>query len=106
MTLNWPHKFHCILYVMFTLYFFCENNSEMSIGDVYTALTHHTETVDIVREGEFDTLEEAIHRMINIGSRWYFYPNACIKFDDVIVGIYFEDGLVLEFDAQKELSFV
>lgn len=78
----------------------------MSIDDVYNALMNRTKDVDIVREGEFDTLEEAVYRMNNIGSRWFFYPNACIKHNDLIVGLYFECGLVLEFDMLNKMALV
>lgn len=80
---------------MFALHFFSENNDNMSIEDVFNAVQNRTKDVDIVREGEFDTLEDAIYRMNNIGSRWFFYPNACIKQNDLIVGLYFACGLVM-----------
>lgn len=54
------------------------------------------------RRGEFETLPDALDRMNNIGSRWLFFPNACIVKDDLveggereIVGIYMEDGFIV-----------
>lgn len=54
---------------------------------------------DFVKEGEFETFPEALDRMNNIGSRWFFFANACIIKDDLakggereIVGIYMQDG--------------
>lgn len=33
---------------------------------------------DYVSEGFFETLQQALYRLENIGSRWIFYPNADI----------------------------
>jgi|688.fasta_scaffold1877407_2 hypothetical protein len=35
-------------------------------------------STDYVSEGFFETLEQALDRLENIGSRWIFYPNADI----------------------------
>lgn len=32
------------------------------------------DTIDSVTEGHFDTVEAAIDRADNVGSRWIFYP--------------------------------
>ncbi len=41
-------------------------------------LSFFSDDGESVIEGQFDTLDEALDRMDNIGSRWIFYPNAMI----------------------------
>jgi hypothetical protein len=83
---------------MFNLYFFSENDPEVAfdIKDKLPKYVDNKLVYDYVREGEFDTKEEAEDRMNNIGSRWIFYPNACIieELGDkrLLVGIYMADG--------------
>jgi len=49
---------------MYELFFFCVDEDG--------------EPCETVREGAFETEEEALDRMDNIGSKWFFYPNAYI----------------------------
>jgi hypothetical protein len=49
----------------YTLWFFTDENPE--------------DTPEYVREGEFDSVEDAEERIENIGSRWFFYPHALIS---------------------------
>lgn len=49
---------------MFDLYFYAFNEADG--------------TTEFVKEGTFDSLEDAEDRIENIGSRWIFYPNARI----------------------------
>lgn len=80
---------------MFNLYFFSENDPEVAF-DIKDGTANRE---DYVRECTFKTKEEAEDRMNNIGSRWIFYPNACIieDLDDlgnkrILIGIYMADG--------------
>ena len=84
--------------VMFSLYFF-SHNDEMNIGDVYKVIVNNEmslDKIDAVHEGDFDSLDLAIDRMDNIGSRWIFYPNAYILKNNELIGIYFQCGLNIE----------
>ena len=49
---------------MYELFFFCADEDG--------------EPIETVREGLFDTEDEALDRLDNIGSKWFFYPNAYI----------------------------
>ena len=83
---------------MFNLYFFSENDPEVAfdIKDKKPCYLDNKLVLDYVREGEFNTKEEALDRMNNVGSRWIFYPNACIIEDlgdkRILIGIYMADG--------------
>ena len=83
---------------MFDLYFFSENDPEVAfdIKDKKPCYLDNKLVLDYVRGGEFNTNEEALDRMNNIGSRWIFYPNACIIEDlgnkRIVTGIYMADG--------------
>jgi hypothetical protein len=76
---------------MFALYFFTGDNPDLAVAICDCTLTGSI----YVREGEFDTLQDALHRLDNIGSRWVFYPNACIVQDcdgeRSLAGIYMQD---------------
>lgn len=83
----------------FILYFFSGDDLDFAQTICNMSWTFDDEN-DFVKEGEFETLPEALDRMNNIGSRWIFYPNACIIQDNLaqggereIVGIYMEDGI-------------
>lgn len=79
---------------MFTLYFFCGNDmmTPFRIADGTAEFLD-----DYVREGDFVTFRQAVDRMNNIGSRWIFYPNACIIDDQSeVVGTYMADGFNIE----------
>jgi hypothetical protein len=43
---------------------------------------------DYVSEGFFETLEQALDRLDNIGSRWVFYPNADIVHQGRVIKIF------------------
>jgi hypothetical protein len=73
---------------MFSLYFFNGDDPELAF-DIKDRKALYNE---YVKEGEFDTYESAIDRIRNIGSRWIFYPNACIIEGEKVIGIYMEDG--------------
>jgi len=80
---------------MFNLYFFSGNDPEVAF-DIKDGKADRGE---YVREGTFNTKEEALNRLDNIGSRWIFYPNACIiedldelKNKCILIGIYMADG--------------
>jgi hypothetical protein len=73
---------------MFSLFFFIGNDPELAF-DIKDGKALYNE---YVKEGEFDTLDSVIDRMYNVGSRWIFYPNACIIKDGKVIGIYMEDG--------------
>lgn len=82
---------------MFILYFFTGDSSELATAICDSAVFRpYTLGDDYVREGAFDSLQDALHRLDNIGSRWIFYPNACIVQDcdgkRSLVGIYMGDG--------------
>lgn len=83
---------------MFNLYFFSENDPEVAY-DIVEKRPQYVDNklvLDYVREGTFETKEEAVDRMNNIGSCWIFYPNACIIEDlgdtCILIGIYMADG--------------
>jgi hypothetical protein len=75
---------------MFSLFFFTGNDPELAF-DIKDRIARYID--EYVKEGEFDTYESAIDRMNNIGSRWIFYPNACIIEGEKVIGIYMEDGV-------------
>ena len=82
----------------FFLYFFTGNDLDFTRTICNMSWTFDDQD-DFVKEGEFRTLPDALDRMNNIGSRWFFFPNACIIKDDLakggereIVGIYMQDG--------------
>ena len=96
---------------MFLLYFFTGDDPSFSEVICNMSCTHNSRSLrdDFVKEGEFDTLPEALNRLDHIGSRWFFFPNACIIEDDFatkggreIVGVYMEDGI--NFIARKFAS--
>jgi hypothetical protein len=74
---------------MFSLYFFNGDDPELAF-DIKDRIARYID--EYVKEGEFDTLDSVINRMYNVGSRWIFYPNACIIKDGKVIGIYMEDG--------------
>lgn len=74
----------------FILYFF--SGDDLDFAQTICNMSWQCFELDnFVKEGEFETLPEALDRMDNIGSRWIFYPNACIIQDNMsereIVGI-------------------
>lgn len=83
---------------MFVLYFFTGDNPELA--RTICDCAGRVQTLDdgyFVREGVFDSLREALHRMDNPTSNvWVFYPNACIVLDGgdtrKLVGTYMENG--------------
>jgi hypothetical protein len=74
---------------MFSLFFFNGNDAELAF-DIQDKKARYNE--EYVKEGEFDTLEVAENRLDNIGSRWFFYPNACIMEEERLYSIHMADG--------------
>lgn len=84
---------------MFSLFFFNDSDPEIAY-DIQDKKAKYNE--EYVKEGEFDTLEDAENRLNNIGSRWIFYPNACIMEDGKVYSIHMEDGFVYKPKRIKE----
>jgi hypothetical protein len=76
---------------MFTLFFFNGDDPDIAYKIKDKKAKYG---IEYVKEKEFNTIEEANYRLDNIGSRWYFYPNACIIDDEDVVSIYMWDGYV------------
>lgn len=82
------------LTTVFELFFFYGNDPDAAIA---IAGSRATFVEDYVREGEFSTLQDALNRLDNIGSRWVMYPNAAItelrEGVKTVIGIYMADGI-------------
>lgn len=91
---------------MFGLYFFDDSDATLSPENVFNWYKNpkNSDEFSVVKEGEFDTFDQAIHRLDTIGSRWIFYPNSFIVKGDQIVGIYYADGVNFEFNDNELIA--
>jgi hypothetical protein len=96
--------------LMFKLYYFVDYKTDegepepyMVAFDIVEGDARHIEAY--VYEGSFLTLLDAQDRMNNRGSRWFFYPNACITEvvgdKEVLVGIYLQSGVNYELSPEE-----
>jgi hypothetical protein len=98
-----------LLTPMFKLYYFVDHITDAGETFVTTAFeivegtARHIEAY--VYEGSFLTLLDAQDRMNNRGSRWFFYPNACITEvigeKEILVGIYLQSGVNYELSPEE-----
>lgn len=88
---------------MFNLYYFVDYEPDLAKGEPepYTIAFDIVAGESIYGEaympgGRFLTMDEAVETMNNRGSKWIFYPNACITESvgkkEILVGIYLADG--------------